>query len=73
MEMAGKYWWLKERCNPQLGKYWVKCGRITVKEARKKEDSSYGDNYMHKFNSEEEYAATVDELNSNGERVVEGL
>ena len=67
--MAGKYFWLKERHNPQLGIYYVACGRITTKEAKTHEISIYGDNYMHKFETEKEYEAEIDRLKKTGKSV----
>lgn len=67
--MAGKYYWIKERHNPQLRVYYVPQGRITVKEARAMERPLYGDNYMLKFNSLEEYEQKIRELKAAGEKV----
>jgi len=59
--MAGRYWWIKERDNPQFKKpYFVACGKITVAEAKKMEEPLYGRNYMHRFETEEEYYAAVE-------------
>mgnify|MGYP001588453133 FL=1 len=68
--MAGKYFWIKERHNPQLGVYFVAMGQITTKDARNYETrSSYGDNYMHRFTSKEVYEKRLAELKAKGERV----
>lgn len=65
--MAGKYYWLKERHNPQLkNPYWVAYGKITTKEAKAKESSLYGTNYMHNFSTKEDYENKIEELRKNG-------
>lgn len=50
-----KPYWIKERHNPQTGVYYIKCGRLSVTEAKRKEKSLYGDNIMLRFDSEKEY------------------
>ena len=36
-----KYWWIKERYNPQLGTYYIKYGNtLTVKQAKAMEDNT---------------------------------
>ena len=61
--MTGKYWWIKERHNPQFKEpYYVACGQITVKEAKAHENPLYGYNYMHKFSTEKEYETRLTEL-----------
>ena len=64
--MAGRFFWLKERVNPQLGTYYVKCGKITAREAKTMENSLYGDNYMHKFKTIDEYESKISELKDKG-------
>jgi len=64
-----KLWYLKERMNPQLGTYWVRCGRLSKTAARKMEYSLYGDNIMHPFESESDYNDRISELEKDGERV----
>lgn len=64
--IRGKFWYIKERVNPQLGTYYIALGNISVKEAKQKEKSLYGDNYIHKFNNEKEYNDKLDELNKEG-------
>jgi hypothetical protein len=66
---APKKWYLKERDNPQLGTYWVKCGQMSKTAAKRKESSLYGFNIMHGFDSESEYNAKIEELKKGGERV----
>jgi hypothetical protein len=67
--VAGKYWWIKERQNPQLGTYYVACGQITVTQARMHEGAIYGSNRMHKFETKEAYEQRIVELRKQGERV----
>ena len=44
--MAKKFY-LKERHNPQFkNPYYVACGQLSKKDAKKKENSLYGDNFM---------------------------
>lgn len=62
-------YWLKQRHNPQLGVYYVKCGQLTQKAAKEMEKSVYGDNYMLSFHSLELYQAEIDKLTNNGEKV----
>ena len=62
--MAGKYWWIKERDNPQFKKpYFIAYGRITVADAKKLEAPLYGRNYMHKFKTEAEYLSAIERWN----------
>lgn len=61
--------WIKERHNPQLGTYWVACGKMSKADARKCERPLYGFNIMHAFDSEEAYNARLDELRKAKERV----
>ena len=65
-----KYFWIKERDNLQLGTYFVAYGQISVKEAREKERSLYGFNYMHKFATNKEYEARIAELRAQGCEVI---
>ena len=66
--MTAKYYWIKERHNPQLGIYYACLGNITTKEAKKYENSLYGTNYMHKFETKKEYEAEIERLKANGEK-----
>lgn len=70
--MKAKYFWIKERHNPQTGTYYVKYGRISAARAKKMEKALYGDNYMLRFDTEEAYNAKIEELKKAGERVLEG-
>ena len=67
--MAGKYYWLRERHNPQLGTYYVAHGKITLQEAREYAIPLYGTNKMHKFRTKEAYEAEIEMLKSQGKRV----
>jgi len=65
-----KKWYIKERCNPQFDKpYYTRCGQLTKKEARAKESSAYGENFMLGFDTEAEYANKIERLISEGYRV----
>jgi hypothetical protein len=66
---TAKHWYLKQRFNPQLGTYWIKCGQIGKREAMSAENSLYGHNKMHGFATEAEYLAAIERLKSQGERV----
>ena len=67
--MKSKPWWIKERDNPQLGTYYVAMGPMTVKEAEKYENSLYGFNIMHKFETKEAYEQEIYRLKQSGARV----
>jgi len=67
--MVTKLWWLKERENPQLGTYWVACGKLSKTAAKRMEYSLYGCNIMHSFETEAEYLERIEELKQQGERV----
>jgi hypothetical protein len=67
--MKPKYWWIKERQNPQLGTYYVAMGPLSIQKAMRSERSLYGHNYMHKFESEAAYLNRVEWLKHNGYRV----
>ena len=67
--MAGKYFWIKERENPQLGTYYVACGQISIKEALPRERTLYGFNIMHRYATKEAYEAEISRLKAKGERV----
>ncbi len=61
--------WIKERHNPQLGIYYVRCGALTKKEAKAREKSLYGENLMHSFDTYQDYCAKLAELKKAGERI----
>lgn len=62
--MKYKYWYIKERHNPQLGIYYIKLGNISAREASQYGDSLYGNNYILKFESESEYNKKCIEYNA---------
>lgn len=61
--------WIKERSNPQLGTYFVAEGRMSKAEARRMENTRYGENVMHGFDTEGAYKSRLSELRSSGEKV----
>ncbi len=67
--MSGKYYWIKERHNPQLGVYFVACGQISTRQARRHEKPLYGMNFMHRFSSKEEYEEKLGQLRADGKEV----
>jgi len=67
--MAKKFY-IKERFNPQFDKpYYVAKGQLTKKEAKKIENSIYGNNYMLQYNTEIEYKEAIDKLKADGFKV----
>lgn len=62
-------YWIKERHNPQLGVYFVACGQMHAKAAKRNELQLYGSNIMHQFDTPAEYEARLQELVERGERV----
>ena len=67
--MKTKPYWIKERHNPQLGVYYVGCGQMTARDAKRHESPIYGDNIMHEYRSRADYAAKLEELQKRGEKV----
>ena len=67
--MPSKYWWIKERYNPQLGVYYVACGNIPQATAKRMADSLYGTNVMHPYKSKELYVDALSDLLNEGGRV----
>jgi hypothetical protein len=65
--MPGKYYWIKERHNPQFeSSYYVACGQITAAMARDMERSLYGNNVMLRFDTKDQYEKKLSELRENG-------
>lgn len=62
-------WWIKERHNPQSGTYYVACGQMTKAYVRRMENTLYGENVMHSFDTEAAYTARLNELKSKRGRV----
>lgn len=62
--------WIRARHNPQLGVYYVACGRMSKTAARKYESGTlYGCNVMLRFDTEDVYKARLAELRAAGESV----
>lgn len=57
-----KYWWIKERDDPQLGAYYTACGYLTVEEANRNLNPAYGSNTMLKYRTKKEYEAAIKKL-----------
>ena len=64
-----KYYWIKERHNPQLGTYYIPYGNISTERAKKMEKPLYGNNFMLRFDSHKEYEAEIERLKREGEMV----
>jgi hypothetical protein len=60
--MRGKYFWIKERHNPQLGIYYAGYGQISVKEAEAMGNAIYGYNIMHRYSTAEEYKIALEKF-----------
>jgi hypothetical protein len=60
-----KYYWIKQRHNPQLGTYYVPQGALPIKDAKAMERSIYGDNVMLRYASKEAYETAVRMLTGN--------
>ena len=69
--MKLKFWWIKERHNPQIGTYYVACGQLSLRDARRYEKPLYGDNVMLRFSTEAAYREKLAALTKAGERVQE--
>lgn len=65
-----KPFWIKERHNPQSGRYFVACGQMSKSAAKRAEKALYGDNFIRAFETEAAYSARLDELRKSGERVL---
>ena len=67
-----KLFYIGERSNPQLAKsYYIAYGKLTKKEALKKENCVYGEIYLTSYYTKEEYVAAKEKLYNDGFRVVE--
>ncbi len=66
---APRKFWIKERSNPQLGTYYVPMGQLSKAAALRYEKSLYGSNYMHGYDTEEEYRKQLQELKNQGRYV----
>ena len=68
--MPAKYWWIKERENPQIGTYFVAMGQISIKMAKSCESKClYSYAVMHRFVSKQAYDEKLASLKAAGERV----
>lgn len=68
--MKNKYFWIKQRNNPQLGTYYVKMGNISVREAKSHvSETLYGWNAMLQFSNEKEYLDKIEELQTAGQKI----
>lgn len=67
--MAKKYWYIKERHNPQNGVSFTPLGNISKSEAKKHEKTIYGQNIIHKYESLEVYQTEISRLIANKEKV----
>lgn len=63
-----KYWILK-RYNPQLGVYYCGLGKMSKKDAKSRENTLYGDNYVTPYDTVEEYSKELKRLDEAGEVV----
>ena len=57
-----KYWWIKERKDPQLGTYYIPMGQMSMNDAYKMQKSINMFNTMLNFDSKNEYDKKVEEL-----------
>jgi len=65
-----KKFYLKERHNPQLGIYYVRCGQLSETAAKRKERGGvYGSNVMLPYDTEIEYAEAIAKLAMEGKSV----
>ena len=67
--MKPRQYYLRERINPQIGRYWVRCGLLSKAAAKKQQNSLYGHNIMHSFATSAEYEQKIAELVANKEDV----
>ena len=61
-----KFYWIKERHNPQLGVYYVRMGQISVREANQHDNPLYGHNILHRYETQEQYDAELARLEREG-------
>jgi len=56
-------YYIKKRDNPQLRKpYYIALGKISAKEAKKREETLYGTNTVLKYKTKAEYEKAVSNL-----------
>lgn len=69
-KIAKQKWWIKERDNPQLGRYFILCGQMGQRTAKQYETGSvYGRNIMHSFDTEDAYNERIQKLRDNNESI----
>lgn len=70
---AAKKWYLGYRSNPQLsnGGYYRAFGQLTKKDAKAKENASYGSIDLTAYDTEEEYLKAIEDVKAKGKRVQE--
>ncbi len=64
-----KPYWIMQRINPQLGTYYVLHGQLSITAARKHEHAIYGTNIMHRFDSQADYLARIEQLRKEGAKI----
>jgi hypothetical protein len=65
-----KFWWIRSRFNPQLNTtLYFAYGNRSEREMRPKSQTAYGSVRLLRFESAEEYAAKVAELEAAGHQV----
>ena len=70
LDEASKLWYIGRRSNPQLDKpYYVRFGRLSKSEVKKKEASAYGSMSLTAYTSLEDYEQAYKDLEDNGFRV----
>ena len=68
--MKTQKFYIGERSNQQLAKsYYIAYGKLTKKEALKKESCSYGEIYLTSYDTKEEYDSAKEKLQNDGFRV----
>jgi hypothetical protein len=70
--MKPKFWYIKERFNPQFDKpYYRALGNISKLEASRHESTLYGYNSIIRFDNEEDYKAALVRLNLAPKNTIE--
>jgi len=65
----GKYWYIKERHNPNIGIYYIPMGRLTKAQAEKHISPLFGMNTMLRYKTDEEYRKALAEYGIEGKTV----
>ncbi len=66
--MKCKYWWIKERHNPQIGVYYTPLGQVSIAYAKKLERPLYGYNVMLRFENQKDYESKLKEIQEKQEK-----